>query len=136
MATEGTGANAARDLGAAGRSRRRSRSQPQQIFTLAEINGPGAIQHIWMTPTGTWRFSILRMYWDGETTPSVECPVGDFFASGWGRYAQISSLAVCVNPGSAFNSYWTDAVPQVARDHAREHRREGDDPLLPDRPTR
>jgi len=36
----------------------------------------------------------------------VECPVGDFFACGWGRYAQISSLAVCVNPGSAFNSYW------------------------------
>jgi len=33
-------------------------------------------------------------------------PGGDFFASGWGGYAQISSLAVCVNPGSAFNSYW------------------------------
>jgi hypothetical protein len=59
-----------------------------------------------MTPTGTWRHLILRFYWDGETTPSVEVPAGDFFASGWGGYAQISSLAVCVNPGSAFNSYW------------------------------
>jgi hypothetical protein len=36
----------------------------------------------------------------------VECPVGDFFACGWGEYAQVSSLAVCVNPGSAFNCYW------------------------------
>ncbi len=59
-----------------------------------------------MTPTGHWRFSILRVYWDGETTPSIEVPVGDFFASGWGRYGQINSLAVAVNPGSAFNCYW------------------------------
>ena len=60
-----------------------------------------------MTPTGHWRFQILRIYWDGEATPSVEAPVGDFFASGWGKHGQISSLAVAVNPGSAFNSYWT-----------------------------
>ncbi|HTP58379.1 MAG TPA: glycoside hydrolase family 172 protein, partial [Spirochaetia bacterium] len=63
-------------------------------------------QHIWLTPTGHWRYSILRIYWDGQDTPSVECPLGDFFASGWNQYAQISSLAVCVNPGSAFNCYW------------------------------
>ncbi|MEO8026663.1 MAG: glycoside hydrolase family 172 protein, partial [Bryobacteraceae bacterium] len=50
--------------------------------------------------------SVMRMYWDGETEPSVEVPVGDFFAMGWGKYAPISSLAICVNPGSAFNSYW------------------------------
>jgi hypothetical protein len=36
----------------------------------------------------------------------VECPLGDFFASGWGEFAPLSSLAVCVNPGSAFNCYW------------------------------
>jgi hypothetical protein len=59
-----------------------------------------------MTPSGHWRFSIIRFYWDDQSTPSVECPVGDFFACGWGRYAQVSSLAVCVNPGSAFNCYW------------------------------
>jgi hypothetical protein len=59
-----------------------------------------------MTPTGNWRFSIMRMYWDDETEPSVEVPVGDFFAMGWGQYAPINSLAICVNPGSAFNSYW------------------------------
>lgn len=59
-----------------------------------------------MTPTGNWRFSILRIYWDDEKEPSVECPVGDFFGMGWGEYAHLNSLAVCVNPGSAFNSYW------------------------------
>jgi hypothetical protein len=36
----------------------------------------------------------------------VEAPIGDFFACGWGEYAQVSSLAVCVNPSSAFNCYW------------------------------
>lgn len=77
-----------------------------ETFKLAEIDGMGAIQQIWMTPTGNWRFSILRIYWDGQENPSVECPVGDFFASGWGKFSQLSSLAVCVNPGSAFNCYW------------------------------
>jgi hypothetical protein len=92
-ATAGTGANAARDLGQGWKISPSVRIAPKQVFTLAEIAGPGAVQHIWMTPTGHWRFSILRVYWDGETTPSIEVPVGDFFASGWGRYAQISSLA-------------------------------------------
>lgn len=79
---------------------------PNVTFTLAEIEGSGAIQHIWMTPTGNRRLSILRIYWDNESTPSIECPLGDFFANGWGEYAQVSSLAVCVNPGSAYNCYW------------------------------
>lgn len=115
MATDGTGAKAARDLGQGWKVSPSVRIKPQQVFTLADIKGGGAIQHIWMTPTGNWRFSILRMYWDGETTPSVEVPVGDFFASGWGRYAQLSSLAVAVNPGSAFNSYWTMPFRASAR---------------------
>jgi len=106
MATEGTGANVARDLGRGWKISPSVRIAPGQTFTMGEIQGEGAIQHIWMTPTGPWRHFIFRIYWDGEATPSVESPVGDFFASGWGGYAQISSLAVCVNPGSAFNSYW------------------------------
>ncbi len=77
-----------------------------ETFTLAEIQGSGAIQQIWMTPTGEWRKTIIRFYWDGETEPSVECPIGDFFCSGWGVYSPLTSLAVCVNPGSAFNCYW------------------------------
>ena len=55
------------------------------------------------------------MYWDGETDPSVEVPVGDFFAMGWDKYAPISSLAICVNPGSAFNSYWPMPFRKKAR---------------------
>jgi hypothetical protein len=106
MATEGTGKNAARELGQKWKVSPSVRIQSKEVFTLANIEGPGAIQHIWMTPTGNWRFSIIRFYWDGEETPSIECPVGDFFAMGWGKYAQINSLAIAVNPGSAFNSYW------------------------------
>ncbi len=106
MATVGTGANAARDLGQGWKVSPSVAINAGDTFTLAEIDGPGAIQQIWMTPTGNWRFSILRIYWDDQDFPSVECPVGDFFAMGWGKYAQISSLAVCVNPGSAFNCYW------------------------------
>lgn len=97
---------AARDLGQGWKVNPFIRIKPGETFTLAEIEGPGAIQHIWMTPTGNWRFSIIRFYWDDEETPSVEVPVGDFFAMGWNQYAPLSSLAVCVNPGSAFNCYW------------------------------
>ena len=106
MATTGTGERAARDLGQGWKVSPSVRIKAGETFVLGEILGSGAIHHIWMTPTGNWRYSILRMYWDGELQPSVEVPVGDFFASGWGTYAQLSSLAVCVNPGSAFNSYW------------------------------
>ena len=106
MAITGTGEKAARDLGQGWKISPSVRIKTKETFTLAEIKEPGAIQHIWMTPTGNWRFLILRMYWDDETTPSVEAPVGDFFACGWGSYAQLSSLAICVNPGSAFNCYW------------------------------
>lgn len=98
--------NAARDLGQGWKVNPFVIIEPGETLTLANIDGPGAIQHIWMTPTGVWRNSILRFYWDDEKEPSVECPVGDFFGNGWGEYAPLSSLAVCVNPGSAFNCYW------------------------------
>jgi len=106
MATEGTGAHCARDLGQGWKISPSVRIEAGETFTLCDIDGSGAIQHVWMTPTGHWRFAILRIYWDDQETPAVECPIGDFFACGWGRYAPVSSLAVCVNPGSAFNCYW------------------------------
>jgi hypothetical protein len=106
MAIEGVGAEAARDLGQTWKVSPAVRIAPKQLYTVAEIQGPGAIQHIWMSPTGNLRFAILRFYWDGESDPSVEVPIGDFFASGWGRYAQVSSLAVCANPLRGYNSYW------------------------------
>ncbi|TAN11253.1 MAG: DUF2961 domain-containing protein [Chitinophagaceae bacterium] len=109
MATleNGNARHAARDLGQGWKLNPYIIIKPGETYTLADIAGSGAIEHIWMTPTGNWRFSILRMYWDNETSPSVETPVGDFFCMGWGQYAQISSLAVCVNPGSGLNCYWT-----------------------------
>ena len=106
MATKGTGSNASRDLGQGWKVSPSVPIEPGQTFTLAEITGSGAIQHIWMTPTGNWRFSIIRFYWDDEKEPSVEVPVGDFFGMGWGEWAHLNSLAVTVNPGSAFNCYW------------------------------
>jgi hypothetical protein len=106
MSVDGPALKAARDLGQGWKVSPYVRVQPKETFVMADVKGQGAIQQIWLTPAGNWRFAILRFYWDGETEPSVECPVGDFFACGWGQYAQISSLPVCVNPGSAFNSYW------------------------------
>ena len=97
---------AARDLGRGWKVNPFIRIKSGEIFTLADIKGPGAVQHIWMTPTGNWRYSILRFYWDDEKEPSIEVPVGDFFGMGWGEYAPLNSLPVSVNPGSAFNCYW------------------------------
>ncbi len=82
MATEGTGRSASRDLGQGWKISPSINVNAGQTITLADIDGSGQVQHIWMTPTGNWRLSILRIYWDGETDPSVEVPVGDFFAMG------------------------------------------------------
>jgi len=106
MATTGTGSNASRDLGQGWKVSPSVVIKAKTTFTVAEIDGSGSIQHIWMTPTGNWRFSIFRIYWDDEKQPSVEAPVGDFFCMGWGKYSPLQSLAVAVNPGSAFNCYW------------------------------
>ncbi len=110
MATleEGSAARAARELGQGWKVNPYVRIEPGTVFTMGEIDGAGVINHIWMTPVGNYRLMILRFYWDGEKTPSVEVPVGDFFAAGWGlgKEPRIASLAVCVNPRSGFNSYW------------------------------
>jgi hypothetical protein len=107
MATTGTGTNASRDLGQGWKVSPSIVIKAKTTYTIAEMDGPGSIQHIWMTPTGNWRYTIIRIYWDDETTPSVEAPVGDFFCMGWGKYSPLQSLAVAVNPGSAFNCYWS-----------------------------
>jgi len=106
MATEGLGARAARELGAGWKLSPAVRIEPGATFTLADIDGPGALQQLWLTATGHWRFAILRCYWDGEESPSIEVPLGDFFCMGWCKFAPLSSLPVCVNPGSGFNCFW------------------------------
>ena len=106
MSTDGPALKAARDLGQGWKVSPYVIIKPEETFVIADIKGPGAVQQIWMTPAGNWRYSILRFYWDGETEPSVEVPVGDFFANGWQKFFQVSSTPVCVNPGSGLNCYW------------------------------
>jgi hypothetical protein len=121
MAIEGTGAIHARGLGRDGNGRGCKVSPSINIVAgenrvLCDIEGPGAIQQIWCVVSNVrWRNLILRIYWDNQEHPSVESPLGDFFASGWNRFAQISSLAVCVNPGRAFNCYWEMPFRKRAR---------------------
>lgn len=103
---EGASWEAAKDLGVGWKTSPCVKIAAGETFPLADIEGPGAIQQIWMTPTEGWRFLILRIYWDGQEYPSVECPIGDFFACGWEQYSQLSSLAVCCNPRSGLNCYW------------------------------
>ncbi len=73
MATEGSASEASSELGQGWKVNPFVVIEPGATFTLADILAQGAIQHIWMTPTGNWRFSILRMYWDGEATPPWRC---------------------------------------------------------------
>jgi len=81
---------------------------------LAEIEGTGVIQHIWLTiDPRRFRQFVLRMYWDGEEAPSVETPLGDFFACAHGERYRVNSLPVAVNPTGGCNAYWP--MPFAAR---------------------
>ena len=108
MATEGTGASCARELGQGWKVSPSVNIAPGETFTLADIEGQGMIRHIWIVDSCNQnRRLVLRMYWDGSETPSVEAPMGDFFASAdYQDYAPLSSLAVCVGPKRGFNCYW------------------------------
>mgnify|MGYP002188079206 FL=1 len=93
-----------------------------ESVTLMDVEGPGVIRHIWMTvtdrtsPTGpdVLRNLILEFYWDGEDSPSVQCPIGDFFCCGHAQSCTINSIPVMVNPNRGFNCYF--AMPF---EHAR-----------------
>jgi Protein of unknown function (DUF2961). len=116
MATEGTGQWAARELGQGWKVSPSIQIEPQSTFTLANIEGPGAIQHIWMTcHSKHWRSLVLRFYWDDEENPSVEVPYGDFFCNGWKELALVQSLPVACNPNGGMNSYWEMPFRKSAR---------------------
>jgi hypothetical protein len=116
MATQGTGAVAGRELGQGWKISPSIDIAGSSTVTLAEIDGPGAIQQIWLTVHPSfWRRLVIRFYWDHEETPSVEVPVGDFFCNGWGERCNVTSLAVCVNPAGGFNCYWEMPFRQHAR---------------------
>jgi hypothetical protein len=90
--------------------------QPGQVFPIAQIEGQGALQSLWMTGNCVNRDAILRIHWDGQEQPSVECPLPDFFASPWalqdrknpgrGPFAPVNSLPVVVNPARGLNCFW------------------------------
>lgn len=98
---------AARELGEGWKVRPCITLKAGETVTLADISGSGIITHIWMTFAAERRRDlILRFWWDGEDTPSVEVPAGDFFCSAYPEFFQISSLPICVNPLNGLNSYW------------------------------
>ncbi len=107
MATEGNGKYYSRFLGQGWKVSPSITIPRGESFTLAEVDGPGRITHIWCTCLPkTWRDLILRVYWDGEDNPSVEVPIGDFFCNGWCEPALLSSIPVTVGSSGGFNCYW------------------------------
>ena len=107
-------ARAADNLGQDWKVRPFIRLNAGQTAVLMDVAGPGILQHIWLVE-GLNRGLVIRFYWDGEDTPSVEAPVPDFFAVGHGKFAQVNSLPVVVNPANALNCFW----PMPFRKHAR-----------------
>jgi len=92
---------------------------PGATLTLLDEPGPAEISHLWITIADDERFHlkklVLRMYWDAETTPSVEAPVGDFFGLGLGDYFLYQSLPLAVGGDKALNSFF----PMPFQKHAR-----------------
>ena len=106
-AEEGTGAQPARELGVGWKVSPSVDIDAHATFTLADIPGSGKITHIWVTThPDHWRTLVLRAYYDAADEPAIEVPLGDFFASGWGVFSQVSSAMVAANPHGGFNSYW------------------------------
>jgi hypothetical protein len=96
--------------------------EPGQKRDLAVIKGAGVINHIWVTiappPPGLSRHDIiLRMYWDDETHPSVEAPIGDFFGQGWNESYPFVSLPLAAGPreGRAMVCYFQMPFAKGAR---------------------
>jgi hypothetical protein len=99
--------NAGSDLGTGWKVRPCIDLLPGETVTLADVQGPGVIQHIWITVSpNAYRDVILRFYWDGESSPSIESPIGDFFTNAHGIRYTVNSMMMAVNPSGGFNSYW------------------------------
>ena len=116
MATEGPFARPSRDLGQGWKVNPFLKVPARATVTVADVTGPGAIQHIWNTTQPEWwRRLVVRFYWDREATPSIEVPLGDLYCMGWCVRGSLSSLPVTVNPAGALNCFWE----MPFREHAR-----------------
>jgi hypothetical protein len=87
------------------------RIMPGETLVMANLTGPGMVTHIWLTVAqnefGWPRLARLRIYYDGHKTPSVDAPLGDFFAVGHGAERDVNSMMVRDSSfGRARNSYW------------------------------
>jgi len=103
---------------------------PGATYTVLDEKGPGLITHIWFTIASDERAHlkkiVLRMYWDDETTPSVEAPIGDFFGLGLGEYFLYQSIPLSVAPDKALNSFFEMPFQKHARITVTN---EGQDPI-------
>ena len=107
---------AARDLGVGWKCSPCAMVKAGETFTLMDIDGPAVIRHMWFAVVREHiREYIVRFYWDGEETPSVEAPLGDFFCNAWGRPSNILALPINVNPSGGMNCFF----PMPFRKHAR-----------------
>src|SRR5436190_7390514 len=92
--------------------------EPKAKATLAEISGPGTITHIWVTIAAPERYHlrriVLRAWWDGETEPSIEAPIGDFFGLGYGEPNYWSSAPLAVSD-RALNCFFPMPFGRTAR---------------------
>jgi len=90
-----------------------------ETLTLLEDSGPGIITHIWITLTNdspdNLKALVLRMYWDAESSPSVEAPLGDFFGLGLGEYFLYNSIPLAVGPDRALNCFFPMPFNKSAR---------------------
>ena len=121
---KGRGGTAASNLGPSRKgSPCLSEIQSGETAVLGEIEGPGVIQHIWITVTDrtsdadcfVLRDLVFRIYWDGEEKPSVEAPLGDFFCCGFGQGCLVNSLPMVVAPNRGFNCYFPMPFQKGAR---------------------
>lgn len=83
---------------------------PGQTLTVLDVKGSGRITHIWFTIAAEskdhLREMVIRMTWDDAQKPAVECPIGDFFAQGHGKYVEFASSPISVGARMALNCYW------------------------------
>jgi hypothetical protein len=108
--------NAARDLGTKWKVRPCIMIPSGKTETILDVQGPGIIQHIWITVDNTFhRDLIIRMYWDGQDHPSVESPLGDFFCTTWRTNVNINALPINVNPRNGMNCYFPMPFAKSAR---------------------
>ncbi len=93
--------------------------EPGATATLLDITGAGVITHVWFTINSPDQHHlknlVLRAWWDGETSPSVEVPIGDFFGLGLGEYFTYQSALLTVAPVKALNSYFEMPFSSAAR---------------------